>query len=354
MGWNPKVFSHNAAKPFINAAVNKENILIPSHVSQSWISTSHTSTCFMLPGAVFLKFGQNFGYYLFQFNSVQLLSRVQLFATPWTAARQASLSITNSQSLLRLMSIESVRPSNHLVLCRPLLLLPPIFPSIGIFSSESALRMRWPKYWSFSSNISPSNEHPGLISFRMDWLDLLAVQGTLKSLLQHYSSKIICLKEWKDDCNFKSWVRREVPFCYPENQSVYEKKKWGAFPRIPNLTESRLSLWLSYSQLAQDHVAGYCEWPGCSPPWFSKTHCHLKELLCLRVTVLCFAVFCCILLWEPVAVFCLLGVSAVGRDCCHFLSCTFVSEGALCPSQQLCSVSDYCLPICSLNCCGAE
>ena len=110
-------------------------------------------------------------------------------ATPWTAACQASLSITNSQILLKLMSIESVMPSNHLILCRPLLFLPSIFPSIRVFSNKSALRIRWPKYRHFSFNISPSNEHPGLISFRMDWLDLLAVQGTLKSLLQHYNSK---------------------------------------------------------------------------------------------------------------------------------------------------------------------
>ena len=109
--------------------------------------------------------------------------------TPWTAAHQASLSITNSQSLLKLMSIESVMPSNHPILCRPLLLLLSIFPSIKIFSNESVLCIRWPKYWSFSYSISPSNEHSGLISFRMDWLDLLAVQGTLKSLLQHHSSK---------------------------------------------------------------------------------------------------------------------------------------------------------------------
>ena len=121
--------------------------------------------------------------------SVQLLSRVWLFATSWTGARQASLSITNSQSLPKLMSIESVMPSNHLILCRPLLFLPSIFPSIRVFSNESALRMRWPKYWSFSFNISPSCEHSGLISFRVDWLDLLVVQGTLKSLLQHHSSK---------------------------------------------------------------------------------------------------------------------------------------------------------------------
>ena len=124
-----------------------------------------------------------------RFSSVQSLSRVRLFATPWTAAHQASLSITNSQSLFKLMSIESVMPSNHLIPCHPLLLLPSIFPRIRVFSNESALRIRWPKYWSFSFNISPSNEHPGLISFRMDWLDLLAVQGTLKSLLQQHSSK---------------------------------------------------------------------------------------------------------------------------------------------------------------------
>ena len=117
-----------------------------------------------------------------QFSSVQSLSRVRLFATPWITAHQASLSITNSRSLPKLMSIESVMPSSHLILCRPLLLLPPIPPSIRVFSNESTLCMRWPKYWSFSVSISPSNEHPELIFFRMDWLDLLAVQGTLKSL----------------------------------------------------------------------------------------------------------------------------------------------------------------------------
>ena len=127
--------------------------------------------------------------FLTQFSSVQSLSHVQLFATPWTTACQASLSITNSQSLLKLMFIESMMPSSHLILCRPLLLLPPIPSSIRVFSNESTLHMRWPKYWSFSFSVSPSNEHPGLISFRMDWLDLLAVQGTLKSLLQHHSSK---------------------------------------------------------------------------------------------------------------------------------------------------------------------
>ena len=125
----------------------------------------------------------------FQFSSVQLLSRVRLSEIPWTATLQASLSITNSRSLPKLMSIELVMPSNHLILCHPLLLLPSIFPNIRVFSHELALLIRWPKYWSFSFNINPSNEHPGLISFRMDWLDLLAVQGILKSLFQHHSSK---------------------------------------------------------------------------------------------------------------------------------------------------------------------
>ena len=125
---------------------------------------------------------------------VQSLSRVWLFVIPWTAARQASLSITSSLSLSKLMSIESVMPSNHLILCRPLLLLPSIFPSIRVFSNESVLHIRWPKYWSFSFNISPSSEHSGLLSLRMDWLDLLVVQGTLKSLLQHHSSKASILQ----------------------------------------------------------------------------------------------------------------------------------------------------------------
>ena len=128
-------------------------------------------------------------FYKTQLGSVQLLSHVQLFATPWTAARQASLSITNSQSLLKLKSIESVIPSSYLILCRLLLLLPSIFPSIRVFSNESALRIRWPDNWSFSFSTSPSNEYSWMISFRIDWLDVLAVQGTLKSLLQHHSPK---------------------------------------------------------------------------------------------------------------------------------------------------------------------
>ena len=128
------------------------------------------------------------------FGSVQSLSHVWHFATPWTAAHQASLSFTNSQSLLKLMSIESVMPSNYLILCWPLFPQPSIFPSIRIFSNESVLCIRWPKFWSFSVSVNPSNEYSGLICFSMDWLDLLAVQGTLKSLLQHHSSKVSILR----------------------------------------------------------------------------------------------------------------------------------------------------------------
>ena len=153
---------------------------------------------------------------LFQFLcSVQSLSRDQLFATPWTAACQASLSITNSWSSPKLMSIESVMPSSHLILCCPLLLLPPIPPSIRVFSNESTLCMKWPKYWSFSFSISPSKEHPGLISIRMDRLDLLAVQGTLKSLLQHHSSKASilqcsCTKQLIASASWNTVLRRSL------------------------------------------------------------------------------------------------------------------------------------------------
>ena len=158
-------------------------------------------TCLMKTHHLFLYYWKEVGIIFspienteVQFRSVQSLSRVRLFATPWTAACQASLSITNSWSLPKLMSIESVMPSNHLILCHSLLLLPSIPPSIRVFSNESVLPIRGPKYWSFSFNISSSNEHPGLISFRMNWLDLLAVQGTLKSLIQHHSSKALILQ----------------------------------------------------------------------------------------------------------------------------------------------------------------
>ena len=147
-------------------------------------------------------------HFLIQFSSVQSLGHVWLFVTPWTAAFQASLSNTNSQSPPKLMSIESVMPSNCLILCRPLLLLPSILPSIRVFSNESALHIRWPKYWSFSFYIKRSNEHPGLISFRMDWLDLLAVQGTLKSLLQHHSSKASILQHSALFCDWVNYFSR--------------------------------------------------------------------------------------------------------------------------------------------------
>ena len=149
--------------------------------------------------------------------SVQSLSRVQLFATPWMAASQASLSITNSWSLLKLISIESVMPSNHLILCHPLLLLPATFPSIRVFSIKSVLLIRWPKYWSFSFSISPSNEHPGLISFRMDWLDLLEIQGTLKSLLKHHRSKVSILT-----CSAIFIVQQSHPYMTTEKNHTFD------------------------------------------------------------------------------------------------------------------------------------
>ena len=153
--------------------------------------------------------------------SVQLLSHIRLFVTPWTAARQASLSFTNSQSLLKLMSIVSVTPSNHLILCCPLLLLPLIFPSIRVFVNELALCIRWPKYWSFS--ISPSNEYSGLISFRMDWLDLLAVQGTHTSFLQHYNSKAPILQ-----CSAVFMVQLSHPYMTTGKTILWLDRPWSA------------------------------------------------------------------------------------------------------------------------------
>ena len=150
-----------------------------------------------------------------QFSSVQSLSQVRLFATPWITAHQASLSITNSRNSLRLTSIESVMPSSHLILGRPLLLLPLIPPSIRVFSNESTLRVRWPKYWSFSFSIIASKEIPGLISFRMDWLDLLAVEGTLKSLLQHHSSKTSIL--WRSAFTREEWIHSKKGCSIPIN-----------------------------------------------------------------------------------------------------------------------------------------
>ena len=170
--------------------------LFPLHSQVSWNSEMFTEAKLCWPGRkhgwpkIYLQnFLGNKCWIWLQFSSVQSLSHVWLFVTPWTTAHQASLSITNSSSLPKIMSIESVMPSNHLILCRPLLLPPSIFPSIRVFSNESVLCIRWPKYWSFSFSMGPSNEYSGLISLRMDRLDLLAVQGTLKILLQHHSSK---------------------------------------------------------------------------------------------------------------------------------------------------------------------
>ena len=167
-----------------------------------------------------------------QFNSVA--QSIQLFVTPWTAACQASLSITNSWSPPKPMSIELVMPSNHLILCRPLLLLPSIFPSIRVFSNESDLRIRWPKYWSFSFNISPSNEHPRLISFRMDWLYLLAVQGTLKSLLQHHSSKASIL--WHS-----AFFIVQLSYLYMTTGKTIALTRWTFVDKVMSLLFNMLS-----------------------------------------------------------------------------------------------------------------
>ena len=173
------------------------------------------------------------------FNSVQSLSCVRLFATPWIAARQDSLSFTSSQSSLRLTSIESVMPSSHLILCRPLLLLPPVPPSIRVISNESTLRMRWPKYWSFSFSIIPSKEIPGLIFFRMDWLDLLAVQGTLKSLLQHHISKASILR-----CSAFFTVQLSHP--YMTTGKTIALTRWIFVGKVMSLLFNMLSQFLSW------------------------------------------------------------------------------------------------------------
>ena len=170
------------------------------------------------------------------FSSVQSLSRVQLFATPWTAAHQASLSITNSQSLLKLMSTASVMPPNHLIFCHPLLLPPSILPSIRVFSNESILCIRWPKYWSFSFSISPSNEYSGRISFRMNWLDNLAVQGTLKSLLQHHSSKASIL--WSS-----AFFRVQLSHAYMTTGKTIALTRWTFVGKVISLVLIRCLGW---------------------------------------------------------------------------------------------------------------
>ena len=179
---------------------------------------------------------------MYKFSSVQLLSRVRLFVTPWIAACQASLSITNSRSSLRLMSIESVMPSSHLILCRPLLLLLPIPPSITVFSSESTLHMRWPKYWSLSFSIIPSKEIPGLISFRMDWLDLLAVQGTLKSLLQHHSSNASIL--WRS-----TFFTVQLSPQYMTTGKAIALTRWTFVDKVLSLLFNMLSIHLNKFQV---------------------------------------------------------------------------------------------------------
>ena len=169
-----------------------------------------------------------------EFSSVQSLIHVRLFATPWTTARQASLSITNSWSSPKPMSIESMMPSNHLILYHPLLLLPSIVPSIKVFSNESALHIRWPKYWSFSFKISPANEHPGLISFTMDWLDLLVVQGTLKSLLQHHSSKASILRR-------SAFFIVQLSHPYMTTRKTIALTKWTFVGKVMSLLFNTLS-----------------------------------------------------------------------------------------------------------------
>ena len=187
--------------------------------------------CYFKTSTVFISFIETTWPFFF-FSSVQLLSCVRLFATPQTAACQVSLSITNSQSLPRLMSTESVMPSNHLNLCHPLLLLPSIFPNIRVFSNESVLRLRWPKSWSFNFSISPSNEHPGLI-FRMYWLDLLAVQGTLKSCLQHHSSKVSIL--WRS-----AFFRVQLSHSYMTTRKTIALTRWTFVDKVVSLNVLKL------------------------------------------------------------------------------------------------------------------
>ena len=208
-------------------ACNDQPLLSPFSIKEAWTVTQ-----------VKWFFGTNLPPCLLTFwiklLSVQLLlNHVQFFATPWTEARQASVSIANSWSLLELMPIESVMPSNYLILCRPLLLLPPIPPSIRVFSNESVLHIRWPKYWSFSFSISPSNEYSGLISLRMDWLDLLAVQGTLKSLLQHHMlSCFSCVRLFAASWTVIHQAPRSMGFSRQEYWSMWSSRQeyWCGLP----------------------------------------------------------------------------------------------------------------------------
>ena len=211
-----------------------------------------------------------------QYSSVQLLSHVWLFATPWTAACQASMSNTNSQSLLKLMSTASVMPSNHLILCCPLLFLPSIFPSILVFSNESALCIRWLNYWSFSFNISPSNGHPGLISFRMDWLDILAVQGTLKSLLQHHSSNASILR-----CSAFFIVQLSYP--YMTTGKTIALTRWTFVGKVMSLLFNMLSrLVIAFFPKSKSLLISWLQFTICSnfgPQKNKVYHCFPIYLL---------------------------------------------------------------------------
>ena len=219
--------------------------------------------------------------------SVQSLSRVRLFATPWIVAHQASLSITNSRSSLRLMSIESVMPSSHLILCRPLLLLPPIPPNIRVFSNESTLRMRWPKYWSFSFSISPSKEHPRLISFIMEWLNLLAVQGALRNLLQHHSSKASVLRH-------SAFLIVQLSHSYMTTGKTIALTRWTFVGKVMSLLLNMLSrLVITFLPRSKHLLISWLQSPSavileppknkvwhcfhCFPiyfPWSDGTRCH--------------------------------------------------------------------------------
>ena len=206
-----------------------------------------------------------------QVSSVQSLSSVRFLATPWTAALQALLSITNSQSLLKLMSIESVMPSNHLILCCPLLHPPSIFPNIRVFSNESALRIRWPKYWSFSFSISPSNEHLGLISFRMDLLDLLAVQGTLKSLLQHHSSKASVLRR-------SGFFMVQLSHPYMTTGKTIVLTRWTFVGKVMSQVFNMLSRLVTAFLLRSKHllISETQFWP-CIQSWLVRGNAHFVQ-----------------------------------------------------------------------------
>ena len=208
----------------------------------------------------------------FQFRSVQWLSRVPLFATPWTPARQASLSLTSSWSSLKPMSTVSVMPSNHLLLHRPLLPLPSVFPSIRVFSNESALHIRWPKYWSISFSISPSNEHPGLISYRMDWVDLLAIQGTLESLLQHHSSKASILRH-------SAFFIVQLSHAYMTTGKTIALTGWTLVGKIMSLLFNMLSrLVLAFLPVSKHLLTSWLQSPSAvilEPPKIVSHYFHL-------------------------------------------------------------------------------